>query len=96
MPTLEDVFLNVAADDVVLKGGHRKFSQVNEENDRILFNTDFKEDYSNKSKFFNDFKACTTKRWLMTIRDLKGVFLEILVPIFLIIVGLLVCQVTFD
>ena len=96
MPTLEDVFLNVAADDVVLKGGHRKFSQVNEENDRILFNTDFKEDYSNKSKFVNDFKACTTKRWLMTIRDLKGVFLEILVPIFLIIVGLLVCQVTFD
>ena len=96
MPTLEDVFLNVAADDVVLKGGHRKFSQVNEENDKILFNTDFKEDYSDKSKFFNDFKACTHKRWLMTIRDLKGVFLEILVPIFLIVVGLLVCQVTFD
>ena len=45
MPTLEDVFLNVAADDVVLKGGHRKFSQVNEEKDRILSNTDFKKIY---------------------------------------------------
>ena len=32
----------------------------------------------------------------MTIRDLKGLFLEILVPIFLIIFGLLVCQVSFD
>ena len=80
MPTLEYQFLNVA-----LKSGHRKFSQVNIENDKILFNTDFKKDYSNKTKFFNDFRACTHKRLLMTIRDLKGLFLEILVPIFLII-----------
>ena len=58
MPTLEDVFLNVAAEDILaLKGGHRKFSQVNEENDRILFEQECREDYSNKSKFCNDFSV---------------------------------------
>ncbi len=101
MPTLEDVFLNVAADDnVKLNKQHSRSrsqsSKANIENDKILFETDFKEDYSNKSKFANDFNACMKKRWLMTIRDIKGVFLEILVPILLIIVGLIVCQVTFD
>jgi ATP-binding cassette subfamily A (ABC1) protein 3 len=97
MPTLEDVFLNVAADDdTKLNKEHRQFSQVNVNNDKILFETDFNEDYSNKSKFCNDFKTCMKKRWLMTIRDIKGVFLEILVPILLICVGLIVCQVKFD
>ena len=93
MPTLEDVFLNVAADDTKLKTGHRKFSQVNDENDKILFDSNFEE---NKSNFCSDFKACMKKRWLMTIRDIKGVFMEILVPIFLIVVGLIVCQVSYS
>ncbi len=93
MPTLEDVFLNVAADDTKLKTGHRKFSQVNDENDKILFDTNFEE---NESNFCSDFKACMKKRWLMTRRDIKGVFMEILVPIFLIVVGLIVCQVSYS
>ena len=96
MPTLEDVFLNVAAEDILaLKGGHRKFSQVNEENDRILFEEDCREDYSNKSKFSNDFGACMTKRYYNTIRDTKGFLLEMLCPILLILVGLIVSQVKF-
>ena len=96
MPTLEDVFLNVAAEDVLaLKGGHRKFSQVNAENDRILFEEDCREDYSNKSKFCNDFGACMTKRYYNTIRDTKGVLLEIFCPILLILIGLMVSEIKF-
>ena len=96
MPTLEDVFLNVAAEDILaLKGGHRKFSQVNEENDRILFEQECREDYSNKSKFCNDFSACMTKRYYNTIRDSKGFLLEMLCPILLILIGLLVSKVKF-
>ena len=96
MPTLEDVFLNVAAEDILaLKGGHRKFSQVNEENDRILFEEDCREDYSQKSKFCNDFGACMTKRYYNTIRDSKGFLLEMICPILLILVGLIVSQVKF-
>jgi len=97
MPTLEDVFLNVAADDTKMKTGHRKFSQVNEDNDRILFETDFKENYNNFSKkFCNDFFTCIKKRILMTIRDMKSIILEILCPIILICVGLLVAQIKFN
>ena len=98
MPTLEDVFLNVAQDDVKEENQkmgkqHRKFSIPNEENDKILFEIDFKEDYSKKSKFCNDFRACFHRRFLLTSRDLKGFLMEILCPILLVLVGLLVSKV---
>ena len=57
MPTLEDVFLNVATDQ---KKENKENTLENFENDKILFETDFREDYTSKqgkSKFFNDFKA---------------------------------------
>ena len=98
MPTLEDVFLNVAAEDTKLenqKMAHRKFSSPDEDNDKILFETDFREDYSSngKSKFGNDFVACFYKRFLLTSRDIKGFLMEILCPILLCLIGLLVSQV---
>ena len=100
MPTLEDVFLNVAAEDNKLENQkmakeHRKFSTPDVDNDKILFETDFREDYSSsgKSKFCNDFKACFYRRFLLTIRDIKGFLMEILCPILLVLVGLLVSQV---
>ena len=98
MPTLEDVFLNVAQEDTKLENKkmskqHRKFSSPDENNDRILFETDFREDYSKKSKFINDFKACFYRRFLLTSRDIKGFLMEILCPILLVLVGLLVSQV---
>ena len=94
MPTLEDVFLNIAAEDLLnIKGGHRKFSQVNMENDRILFEFDTKN--ISRGKFCNDFKACFKKRFKQTIRDNKGFFLEIFCPILLIIIGLLVSKIKF-
>ena len=103
MPTLEDVFLNVAAEDTQLEGqkmskAHRKFSNANVDNDKLLFETDFKEDYSNKgkSKFVNDFYACFHRRFLLTTRDIKGFLMEILCPILLCFIGLLVSQVDFN
>ena len=97
MPTLEDVFLNVAAEDTMkIQGEHRKFSQTNESNDKILFEQDFREDFSKKSKFYNDLETCLKKRWYQVYRDMKSVFLEILCPIILILIGLLVSQVKFN
>ena len=100
MPTLEDVFLNVAQEDTKLDEQkmtkqHRKFSLPDYESDKILFETDFREDYSSsgKSKFCNDFRACFYRRFLLTKRDLKGFFMEILCPILLVLVGLLVSKV---
>ena len=103
MPTLEDVFLNVAAEDIKLeeqkmKKEHRKFSTPDADNDRILFETNFREDYSSKgkSKFVNDFYACFNRRFLLTTRDIKGFLMEILCPILLCFIGLLVSQVDFQ
>jgi ATP-binding cassette subfamily A (ABC1) protein 3 len=109
MPTLEDVFLNVASDNNELKNKteenvnnnllekapkkHRKFSLINVDNDKILFETDYKEDYSKKSKFCNDFTASFWRRFLLTTRDLKGFLMEILCPILLVLVGLLVSKI---
>ena len=100
MPTLEDVFLNVAAEDTKLENQkmqkeHRKFSTPDEDNDKILYETDFREDYSKsgKSKFVNDFCTCFHRRFLLTSRDVKGFLMEILCPILLSLIGLLVSQV---
>ena len=50
MRTLEDVFLNVAsADSKQLEKERKSFSKINIDNDKILFETDFGEDYSQKS-----------------------------------------------
>ena len=63
MPTLEDVFLNVAAEDTEkIQGEHRKLSQTNLSNDKILFEQDFRENFTQKSKFVNDLKTCLKKR----------------------------------
>ena len=100
MPTLEDVFLNVAAEDIKLENQklHRKFSIPDLDNDKLLFETDFREDYSSsgKSKFANDFRACFLRRFLLTTRDIKGFLMEILCPILLCVIGLLVSQVDFQ
>ena len=100
MPTLEDVFLNVAQEDTKLENKkmskqYRKFSSPDLDNDKILFETNFKEDFpsSGKSKFCNDFRACFLRRFLLTSRDIKGFLMEILCPILLELIGLLASQV---
>jgi len=95
MPTLEDVFLNVAAEDSKLENKklREKLAAAEKENDQILFETDFKEDFTKKSKFCNDLRACFSRRWILTTRDLKGVIMEVVCPIALILVGLIVSQI---
>ena len=96
MPTLEDVFLNIATEN---DGKYKKKNIslndnfANDEYDKILFETNFLEDYSTKSKFCNDFLACFYRRFLLTSRDVKGFLMEILCPILLVLIGLLVSQV---
>ena len=95
MPTLEDVFLNVAAEDSKIESQklREKLAAKELENDKLLFETDFKEDYTKKSKFCNDIKACFSRRFILTSRDIKGFIMEILCPILLVLVGLIVSQI---
>ena len=96
MPTLEDVFLNVAAENNTKfkeKKIPMKDNFENDDNDKILFETNFLEDYSIKSKFCNDFFACFYRRLLLTSRDVKGFLMEILCPILLVLIGLSVSKV---
>ena len=54
MPTLEDVFLNVAAEDnKISKNEKENEILVEKKNDEILYNSNLREDYTKKSKFFN-------------------------------------------
>ena len=88
MPTLEDVFLNVAAEDNKKNvNDNEKGLLVEEENDTFLFSSNLKEDYTEKSKFKNDFYICMRRRYLITKRDVKGFLMEILCPIILVLFG---------
>ena len=96
MPTLEDVFLNVASEDSKqLQKERRSFSKNDLDNDKILFETDFREDFTQKSKFCNDFYASFKRRIFLILRDLKSFFMEILCPIILVVIGLAVSKVKF-
>ena len=90
MPTLEDVFLNVAAEDNKQKSEEDEKQAI--ENDNILYNSNLREDYTKKSKFVNDFKISMKRRYLITIRDFKGFLMEILCPIVLTLFGLLLSK----
>ena len=96
MPTLEDVFLNVAS---MQKGKseakHRKFSETNVNNDKILFEENFMGNYTSSQKFNIDLRSSLYKRLLQIFRDMKSFFLEILCPIILVVIGLAVSQVDF-
>ena len=95
MPTLEDVFLNVAAEDSKLNGENNGFDiiQSNENKNDDLYNKQYRENYKIKSKFCNDFNISMKRRFLITIRDIKGLLMEILCPIALVLVGLAISLV---
>ena len=94
MPTLEDVFLNVAADDD--ENRLSKQIELQNKNDVTLFNLDYLDDFKNKSKFLSDFKANFIRRFYLTIRDKKGIIMEVLCPILLVLIGSLISQVKFN
>ena len=92
MPTLEDVFLNVAAEDE--ERFSKKLDIVNKDNG--LSDIDYFENFRNKSKFITDFKANFIRRFYLTIRDKKGILMEILCPILLVLIGSIVSKVKFS
>ena len=93
MPTLEDVFLNIAVEDE----SERISQQIREEEkyDNLLFGSDYLDDSQNNSKFLSHFKANANRRFKLLIRDKKGFMLEILCPIILIIFGALISKISF-
>ena len=94
MPTLEDVFLNVAAEDDENERISRQIELQNK-NDMTLFDLDYLDDFRRKSKFCSDFKANFIRRFYLTIRDKKGIIMEVLCPILLVLIGSLISQVKF-
>ena len=96
MPTLEDVFLNVAAEDSKkINKEKEKQNQLliqQEPNKQILFNSELKIKYSSQEKFRRDFSICMKRRYIITKRDIKGLMMEIVGPILLVIFGLLLSR----
>ena len=96
MPTLEDVFLNIASEDNKNNTDLIKNENIIEDNknyDNILFNTDLKHNYSKNEKFKNDFLINMKRRYLIMKRDIKGFLLEFLSPIILLLIGLLTSKI---
>jgi len=93
MPTLEDVFLNIAVEDE----SERISNLIKEEEkyDNLLFDSDYLDNSQNSSRFISHFKANCMRRFKLLIRDKKGFMLEILCPIILIIFGALISKIKF-
>ncbi len=94
MPTLEDVFLNIAAEDT--KALNEKLREENKEdfddNNQLLSSTDLKGEFTPSEKFKSDFISCVRRRYIITSRDFKGFVMEILGPILLVLFGLCIAQ----
>ena len=91
MPTLEDVFLNVAQDDDNVRFSVRLDMQ--KVNDKTLFEFDYLDTFSCIGKLFSDFKSNFIRRFYLTIRDKKGLIMEIFCPIFLVLIGCIISKV---
>ena len=94
MPTLEDVFLNVASED-----DSQRVSEIianQQKKDESLLDMNYMENFKKKSKFCSDFLANFKRRWFLTLRDKKGFIMEILCPIILVLIGSIISQVNFD
>ena len=87
MPTLEDVFLNISAEN--------NHSLTKENRRKDIFANQKIENYSWLSKFVIDFKSSLKKRFLQIIRDKKTFLIEIICPIILVLIGLGVSSVQF-
>ena len=94
MPTLEDVFLNVAAEDNK-KTNKEKENEIliqDKTDDKVLYSLDLIEKSDGYEKFKKDFKICMKRRGLITIRDIRGIIMEIVGPIILVLFGLLISK----
>ena len=94
MPTLEDVFLNVASSEIG-KEAEKEMKEQQVNNDKILFEENFFGNYSPAQKFWIDLSISLKKRLFQVLRDMRTFVLEILCPIILVLIGLCVSQVNF-
>ena len=94
MPTLEDVFLNVAQDDDEVTRFSLKLD-MQKVNDKTLFELNYLDNFSPTAKFFLDFKTNFIRRFYLTIREKKGLIMEIFCPIILVLVGCIISQIQF-
>ena len=89
MPTLEDVFLNLAQEE------NNRFSYIlgnQKENDRALFDLNYLDTFTRTQKFFSDLKSNFIRRFYLTIREKKGLIMEIFCPILLVLMGCVVSK----
>ena len=99
--SLEDVFLNLPK--IINKIDKHKNKELFEQNKKnllknssLLFNPDnYEQKINYKSKFFKDFKVSFMKRILQIKREKKTLFLEILCPILLSLIGCIVGYLEF-
>ena len=97
MPTLEDVFLNVAEESNKKTKEEKNLEMLREQqNDKVLFSSDLRENYTAFGKFRNDFLISCKRRYLITKRDIKGFLMEVLAPILLVLFGLLISKFDMD
>ena len=91
MPTLEDVFLNVVQDD-----DNKMLSMklnIQKKNETALLELDFFNTYSPFKKFILDIKSNIIRRFYLTIREKRGIIMEILGPILLVLIGCIISKV---
>ena len=94
MPTLEDVFLNVASLEHNNKNKDITVKIV--DNDKILFNDDnYNVQRTSFEKFKIDLSVSLKKRILQIVRDVKSFLLEVLCPVLLVLIGVLVSSVDY-
>ena len=106
MSTLEDVFINVSklTRKKNKKRNNMNENEINEEekleqlkrekNYAILYDdNNYNEKYSYFSKIFRDTKISIKRRLIQIYRDNKTFFLEIICPVFLALIGSLVCSI---
>ena len=91
MPTLEDVFLNVVEDDK-----NNRFSlklDTKKANDTALFELNFLNKFTSFQKFLFDMKSTFIRRFYLTIREKKGIIMEVFCPIILILIGCIISKI---
>ena len=90
MPTLEDVFLNVVQDDDI-KANIKL--DITKRKDAALFELNFFNTFTPFHKFLLDIKTNIIRRFYLSIREKKGIIMEILGPILLILIGCIISDV---
>ena len=91
MPTLEDVFLNVVQEDDNKKLGFKL--DIQKKNETSLLELNFFNTYTPFKKLLLDIKSNIIRRFYLTIREKRGIIMEILGPIFLVLIGCIISKV---